>query len=121
MYFPGTYLDPMVLDGPTYFASGIYYFQNEVRIVGGASVVVGLGAVPGCTTDQEAIFYVQNPPGTHNMNGLGGTWVFGGRGRMVVDNSNNTPALARIQHALRRRGRPRRRSVGRRVDHQRQR
>ena len=47
--------------------------------------------MPGCTTDQEAIFYVQNPPGTHNMNGLGGTWIFGGRGRMVVDNSNNTP------------------------------
>ncbi len=91
VYFPGTYLDPLVLNGPTYFASGIYYFQNEVRIVGGASVVVGLGAHPGCTSDQEAIFYVQNPPGTHNMNGLGATWILGDRGRVVVDNSNGNP------------------------------
>ncbi len=91
VYFPGTYLDPVVLDGPTYFASGIYYFQNEVRIVGGANVVAGLGAVQGCTSDQEAIFYAQNPPGTHNMNGLGATWIFGGKGRMVVNNSNKVP------------------------------
>ena len=87
VYFPGTYPDPVVLDGPTYFASGIYYFENEVRIVGGADVVVGLGAAQGCTSDQEAIFYAQNPPSTHNMNGLGATWVFGGRGRMVVSNA----------------------------------
>ncbi len=45
VYFPGTYPDQVVLDGPTYFTSGIYYFENEVRIEGGASVVVGLGAV----------------------------------------------------------------------------
>lgn len=91
VYFPGTYLDPLVLDGPTYFASGIYYFQNEVRVAGGADVVAGLGAVQGCTTDQEAIFYAQNPPGTHNMDGLGATWIFGGRGRMVVTNANGSP------------------------------
>jgi hypothetical protein len=91
VYFPGTYLDPLVLDGPTYFTSGIYYFQNEVRIVGGADVVVGLGATEGCTNDQEAIFYAVNPPGTHNMNGLGATWVFGGRGRLITTNGNGSP------------------------------
>ncbi len=41
VYFPGTYTDQVVLDGPTYFTSGIYYFENEVRVEGGASVVVG--------------------------------------------------------------------------------
>ncbi len=81
VYFPGTYPDQVVLDGPTYFTSGIYYFENEVRVEGGASVVVGLGAVSGCTNDQEAIFYAENAPGTHNMSGLGGTWVLGAGGR----------------------------------------
>jgi hypothetical protein len=91
VYFPGTYLDPVVLDGPTYFASGVYYFENEVRVVGGADVVVGLGATAGCTTDQEAIFYSSNPPGTHNMTGLGATWVFGGKGRLLVSNATGGP------------------------------
>ncbi|MGB9344438.1 MAG: fibronectin type III domain-containing protein [Ilumatobacteraceae bacterium] len=96
VYFPGTYPDQVVLDGPTYFTSGIYYFENEVRIEGGASVVVGLGAVPGCTTDQEAIFYAENAPGTHNMSGLGGTWVLGAEGRVVVDNSNGSELSLRF-------------------------
>jgi len=86
VYFPGTYPDPVVLNGPTFFTSGIYYFENEVRVQGGASVVVGGGATPGCTTDQEAIFYAENVPGTHNMTGLGATWVLGGQGRVVVTN-----------------------------------
>lgn len=88
VFFPGTYTDQVVLDGPTYFTSGIYYFEDEVRIEGGASVVVGLGATPGCTIDQEAVFYAENVPSTHNISGLGGTWVLGDRGRIVVDNSN---------------------------------
>ena len=101
VYFPGTYPDRVVLDGPTYFTSGIYYFENEVRIEGGASVVVGLGAVPGCTNDQEAIFYAENAPGTHNMSGLGGTWVLGAEGRVVVDNANGVGALPALQQAVR--------------------
>lgn len=96
VYFPGTYPDPVVLDGPTYFTSGIYYFESEVRVVGGADVVVGLGAAQGCTSDQEAIFYAQNPPGTHNMSGLGATWVLGGRARVVVSNSNALPISLRF-------------------------
>lgn len=90
VYFPGTYPDPLVLTGPTYFASGIYYFENEVRLQGGASVVVGLGATEGCSADQEAIFNAVNPPSSHNMNGLGATWVLGARARVIVDNSNGS-------------------------------
>ena len=96
VYFPGTYPDPVVLDGPTYFASGIYYFEKDVRIEGGASVVVGLGAYQGCTNDQEAIFYAENAPSTHNMSGLGGTWVLGAEGRIVVDNSNGSELSIRF-------------------------
>ncbi len=96
VYFPGTYPDPLVLGGPTYFASGIYYFENEVRIVGGASVVVGLGAIEGCSADQEAIFNAISPPSTHNMSGLGATWVLGAQGRVVVDNSNGSPLSLRF-------------------------
>jgi hypothetical protein len=31
VYFPGTYGDPLTLSGPTYFASGVYYFENVVN------------------------------------------------------------------------------------------
>ena len=88
VYFPGTYLDEVVLDGPTFFTSGVYYFENEVRVVGGADVVVGGGAVQGCTTDLDAIFYTENPPASVSMSGLGSTFVFGDRGRLLVDNSD---------------------------------
>ena len=56
VYFPGTYPDQVVLDGPAYFTSGIYYFENEVRIEGGASVVVGLGAVSDARTTRRPSF-----------------------------------------------------------------
>ncbi len=91
VYFPGTYADPLLLDGPTFFASGIYYFENEVSVVGGADIVVGGGSELGCATDQEAAFYAVNAPSTHNINGLGGTWVFGDEGRLIVTNANGNP------------------------------
>ena len=87
VYFPGTYVDPLTLTGPTYFTSGIYYFEKQVTIQNGADVVVGGGAVPGCTSDQEAIFYAMNVPSTHNMSGLGATWVLGKQARVVVSNA----------------------------------
>jgi len=96
VYFPGTYLDPVVLDGPTFFTSGVYYFESEVSVVEGADVVAGQGAVMGCSTDQEAAFYVENPPGTHNINGQGVTWVFGDEGRLVVGNGATTPVSLRF-------------------------
>lgn len=87
--FPGTYTQPIVISGstPVYFTSGIYYFENSVTITGNANVVVGGGAVEGCTTDQEAAFYANNAPATHNITGLGATFVFGMTGRLIVDNS----------------------------------
>lgn len=95
VYFPGTYVDPLVLDGPTFFTSGIYYFEAEVLVTDGADVVVGQG-VPGCATDQEAAFYAVNPPATHNISGQGATWVFGHQGRLVVRNGSGAPASLRF-------------------------
>lgn len=90
VYFPGTYRNAVVLDGPTFFTSGIYYFEEEVRVASGADVVVGGGAVEGCTTDLDAIFYSVSPPSAISMSGLGATWIFGDDGRLVVDNSDGS-------------------------------
>jgi hypothetical protein len=92
VFFPGTYRDPIVLDGPTYFASGVYYFQNTVTVTAGADVAVGMGRHLGCTTDQEAVFYAVNAPAVHTISGLGATFVFGHDtvrdtdGRLIVTN-----------------------------------
>ncbi|MGB0113853.1 MAG: fibronectin type III domain-containing protein, partial [Ilumatobacteraceae bacterium] len=67
--------------------SGIYYFENDIVVTAGANVVVGDGAVPGCTSSQEAVFYAENVPSTHNLSGLGGTWVLGDSARILVDNA----------------------------------
>jgi hypothetical protein len=93
VYFPGTYINPIVLNSatPVYFTSGVYYFESSVTISGNANVVVGGGATEGCTTDQEAAFYATNAPPTHNITGLGATFVFGMAGRLVVDNSTPGP------------------------------
>ncbi len=93
VYFPGTYVDPITLNGPTFFTSGIYYFERDVTLTAGASVVVGDGATPGCTTSQEAVFYAQNVPSTHNISGLGATWVLGDSARVVVDNATGDVSL----------------------------
>ncbi|MEO5724853.1 MAG: hypothetical protein ABIQ39_14305 [Ilumatobacteraceae bacterium] len=89
VYFPGTYTDPLVISGstPVFFTSGIYYFENTVKITGDANVVVGGGAVSGCASDQEAVFYATGAPALHNISGLGATFVFGAGGRLVVDTS----------------------------------
>ena len=87
VYFPGTYTDPVTITGPAYFASGVYYFENTLTVQAGATVVVGLGATEGCSSDQDAAFYAVDAPVTHNITGLGGTFVFGKNGRLVVTNS----------------------------------
>jgi hypothetical protein len=96
VYFPGTYTNQVTIDGPTYFASGIYYFEDVVLINGGtvtspADVVIGGGVVEGCASDQYAAFYAVNAPSTHNINGLGATFVFGDTGRLVVANDVGGP------------------------------
>ncbi len=98
VYFPGTYKDPVTITGstPVFFTSGIYYFEDPVRISGNANVVVGDGATQGCTTDQQAAFYATNAPATHNVTGLGATFVFGDAGRLVVDNVTSGTSLSLI-------------------------
>jgi hypothetical protein len=93
VFFPGTYKDPLIINSstPVYFASGIYYFENTVTISGGANVVVGGGANEGCTSDQEAAFYAENAPETHNITGLGATFVFGAAGQLVVNQATAGP------------------------------
>ena len=93
VYFPGTYPSPVTLDGPTYFTSGIYFFEDTVLVSGGADVVVGSGGgeEQGCTNDQHAAFYAIDAPSTHNINGLGGKFVLGKSGRLVVDNAGVSP------------------------------
>jgi hypothetical protein len=91
VFFPGRYVDPVTLTGPAYFVSGLYMFEGEVRVLGGANVVGGLGATEGCTTDQDAIFYVVDPPSEHARMGYGVTFTFGKRGRLVIDGSNAQP------------------------------
>ena len=89
VYFPGTYINPVSVTGttPVFFASGIYYFENTVTFSGSAKVVVGDGAVEGCTTDQEAAFNAIGAPTNHNITGVGATFVFGAGGRLLINDS----------------------------------
>jgi hypothetical protein len=88
VFFPGRYVDDVVITGstPVYFASGIYYFEKTVRISGDANVVVGAGSTPGCVeSDAVAVADAINVPFDAYSNGVGGTWVFGQNGRLVID------------------------------------
>jgi hypothetical protein len=89
VYFPGTYADPITISGttPVYFTSGIYYFENTLTFTGSANVVVGGGAIDGCASDQDAAYNAINAPLNHNITGFGATFVFGGAGRLVVNDS----------------------------------
>ena len=89
VYFPGTYNDPITITGttPVFFTSGVYYFDQAVTVSGSAQVVVGGGAVDGCSTDQEAAFEALGAPSDHNISGYGATWIFGGAGRLVFNDA----------------------------------
>ena len=89
VYFPGTYTDALNIAGstPVFFTSGVYYFENTIKISGNANVVVGDGAIDGCTTDQRAVFNAIDAPFTHNITGIGATWVLGAGASLTVDNS----------------------------------
>ena len=52
-----------------------------------------MGQHEGCTTDQEAAFYATNAPATHNISGLGGTFVLGHNGQLVVTNETGSPKI----------------------------
>jgi hypothetical protein len=88
VFFPGKYTDPLILTAASnyYFVSGVYYFENTFRVSGSAKVVVGLGASEGCTDDLDAVSYADySAPFNHNQSGAGATLIFGGAGRLVVD------------------------------------
>jgi hypothetical protein len=92
VFFPGTYTDPVNLTGASqsFFTSGIYYFESTVTISGNASVVVGEGGTEGCADDQGAVFNAVGAPASHNISGKGATFVFGGPGRLVINDSGAT-------------------------------
>jgi hypothetical protein len=92
VFFPGTYNSAVTINDnvPTYFASGIYYFESDVTFSGAANVVVGGGSTPGCTDDQDAAYNAINVPLDHNITGLGATFVFGAAGRLVVNDVGAT-------------------------------
>ena len=89
VFFPGTYTDPIVLDDPVYFASGNYYFEEPVTILGGADVVAGFGLEPGCASDLEAFSDIDpaDAPQRFNIDGLGATFILGSDARLIVDDS----------------------------------
>lgn len=92
VFFPGRYSDDVVLTGstPYYFVSGVYYFEKAVRVSGDAKVVVGSGATEGCVdSDAVAVADALNVPVDAYSNGVGGTWVFGLSGRLVVDTATS--------------------------------
>jgi hypothetical protein len=103
VFFPGTYNDDVVLDTntPVYFVSGIYYFKKSLRITGsagaGTNVVVGTGPVPGCVDSDStaALSAIDAATGLYpnrkqidGASGVGGTFVFGAEGRLVVDTAS---------------------------------
>ena len=102
VFFPGIYKNPVLLDQDVdyFFASGVYYFEDTVTVTGNADVVVGMGSADGCVSDQEAAFYAISGPSSHEVSGLGATFVFGSNratgtnGRLVVTQAGNaTPTI----------------------------
>lgn len=105
VFFPGNYSDPVDLSGSTYyyFASGVYYFDQPVTVSGDADVVVGYGLEDfldrpageqsECADDLQVAANVVSPPTVFAIDGGGATWVFGGEGRLVVDDSAGSPSI----------------------------
>ncbi|MFM2070672.1 MAG: hypothetical protein RLZZ623_935, partial [Actinomycetota bacterium] len=88
VYFPGKYTDDVVITGttPVYFVSGIYYFEKTLRFSGDAHVVVGAGAEPACVdSDAIAVADAIGAPFDAYSSGVGGTFVFGAAGRLMID------------------------------------
>lgn len=96
VYLPGIYTSPVTITGPapTYFASGVYYFEEPITFGRDAKVVAGDGATAGCTTDLLAATTARNGPSQHQVSGGGVTFVFGRNGRMVVDDTGTTGSVS---------------------------
>ncbi len=94
VYFPGRYTDDVVITGsmPVYFVSGVYYFEKTLRFSGDAQVVVGAGATDGCI-DGDAIAVADAGYADATSSGVGGTFIFGAKGRMMIDTATaGTPS-----------------------------
>ncbi len=66
VFLPGFYPDPLTVSGNVYFASGVYYFEDTVSIVGNADVVVGQGLEDfgtDCADDIQVAANVLGSPG----------------------------------------------------------
>jgi hypothetical protein len=92
VFFPGTYNSSVTISDatPTFFASGVYYFESSVTFTGSANVVIGEGASEGCTDNQDAAYNAINAPTNHNISGLGATFVLGAAGRLIVNDTGST-------------------------------
>jgi hypothetical protein len=104
VYFPGRYTDDVVITGatPVYFVSGVYYFEKTLRFSGQANVVIGAGATDGCI-DSDAVAVADAGYADATSNGVGATFVFGAKGRMMVDTATATPAGKSINITFNRR------------------
>lgn len=90
IYFPGRYLgtSSLVLSGGHhYFTSGVYYFERPLAIGNGARVVMGDGSTTGCATDNEAVTATRSPL-RHSISGRGTALLFGGAGRLLVQDAS---------------------------------
>ena len=104
IFFPGRYTDNVVITGttPVYFVSGVYYFEKAVRLSGDAQVVVGAGAVDGCV-DSDAIAVADAGYADATSNGVGGTFVFGAQGRLVIDTTTASTTGSGVSLTINRR------------------
>ncbi len=90
VFFPGTFSDPITIDQPAYFLSGVYYFTQPITLLAGADVVAGPGAELGCTNDASAPANVENgQPVPLGTSGSGATFVFGDEARLVIDDDGS--------------------------------
>lgn len=87
-YFPGTYTTPITVDGPAYFASGVYYLEAPLIVTDSGEAIFGSGRHFGCTDDQRAAFSAIDGPTLHDITGVGATLVVGGEGRVAIQSTN---------------------------------
>ncbi|MGI9645148.1 MAG: hypothetical protein ACR2O6_07555 [Ilumatobacteraceae bacterium] len=97
LFFPGTFTSEIHIDGPAYFASGVYYFEEPINLYKGADVVVGYGPEPGCVADDFlAIAGADTSPQPHNTAGWGGTLVLGDSAKLVIDDTSGPGSSIRF-------------------------
>jgi hypothetical protein len=99
VYFPGTYDDEVVVDGPAYFVSGVYLFNDGLTVVGGADAVLGFGLAEGCVGNDSAAVLDMYPnplPPDLNAEGNGATLIFADEAQLVIDDTITTDGSGNI-------------------------